>query len=238
MSRPLIGLATGLNKEETYLTINNCYMRSLEAAGAMPVVLPLTDDESLLADYLARVDGLLLTGGGDLDPASYGEQTLPACGTIDTLRDAMELPLARMAAKRPDLPMLAICRGAQVLNVALGGSLYQDLPSQTEARIAHRQKQPDRFPAHPVAVTPGSLLAKIAGAEAFAVNSLHHQAVREPAPALHVCAASPDGVIEAVELPEHPFYLGVQWHPERMWQNDDISMKIFRAFVDACRNRT
>lgn len=236
MARPLIGLVTGLNKEETYLTVNTGYVRAMEEAGALPVALPLTEDEAELSEIVAQMDGLLFTGGGDIDPALYGEYTLPACGGIDTLRDGMELALARLAA-RSDKPVLGICRGFQVLNVALGGTLYQDIPSQLPAAMAHRQKQPERFPAHPVEAAEGTLLREIAGTDVFRVNSLHHQAVKDLAEGLVCNACAPDGVIEAASLPAHPWFLGVQWHPERLWQNDDISMKIFRAFADACRSR-
>lgn len=234
MAKPLVGLVTGLNKEETYLTVNNHYIRALETAGALPVVLPLTDDMDELAEMVERVDGVCFTGGGDIGPELFGEYTLPACGAIDTTRDAMEIPLARLLADRPDKPTLAVCRGEQVLNTALGGTLYQDIFSQRPGVIAHRQKHPDRFAAHPVTIVPGTLLASIVGDAPIGVNTLHHQAVKDVSPRLIACATAPDGICEAVELPGHPFYLGVQWHPERMWWVDDKALAIFKAFVAAC----
>lgn len=237
MRKPLIGLATGLNKEETYLQVNNGYMRALENAGALPVVLPLTSDQEMLEAMIEQMDGILVTGGGDIDPAAYGELTSNACGPVETLRDAMEIPLIILALQK-DKPILGICRGFQSMNVALGGTLYQDLPTdRPQSKLTHRQKQPERFPAHTVDVEEYSLLAEIAGTPFLHVNSLHHQGVKELAPLLRRCAVAPDGLIESFEYPEHPFFLGVQWHPERMWQNDNNSMKIFKAFVEACRIR-
>ena len=235
MKRPLIGLVTGLNKEETYLIVNNGYVRALEAAGALPVVLPLTADPEELEACIEQMDGILITGGGDIDPECYGEHTLPACGGIDTERDAMEIAIAKLLAIHPEVPTLGVCRGCQVLNVALGGTMYQDIPSQVPTAIAHRQKQPERYPAHPVDVAAETKLAAIVGAGELRVNSLHHQAIKDVAPSLICTAKAPDGIVEAIEMPAHPFFVGVQWHPERMWKNDAPSLALFRAFVDACR---
>lgn len=233
MKKPLIGITAGINQEGQYLTIYRQFMDALLDAGAMPVLLPLTDDEAALADYVHRLDGFIFSGGGDMDPLLYGQLQKPSCGAINPMRDAAELALARLLLTA-DKPVLGICRGFQVLNVALGGDLYQDLPSEYDGElIAHRQEQPDSYPSHPVTVKRGTRLAAIVG-EMLTVNSLHHQAVRRLG-AWSVCAQSPDGVIEAAEAGDHPFMLGVQWHPERLWRADAASSALFRAFVQACQ---
>lgn len=236
MKRPLIGLVTGLNKEGSYEMVHNGYMQALLACGAMPAALPLTSDPAALADMIDMMDGFLFTGGGDIDPRLFGEQTRDVCGAIDPTRDAMELPLARMLAARPDKPVLGICRGFQVMNVALGGTLYQDLTADAgRSVIAHRQKQPDCYTSHSVTLAQDAILAHIAGSTEISVNSLHHQAVNRLGEGMRATALAPDGIIEAAEFAGHPFYVGVQWHPERLWQNDDISVNIFRIFTNACR---
>lgn len=232
MKRPLIGITAGVNQEGTYCTIYRPFGDALIAAGALPVLLPVTADESVLADYISRLDGFIFSGGGDIDPMIFGEYQKPACGNINPLRDESELALAQLLLKA-NKPVLGICRGFQVMNIALGGTVYQDLPSEYEGElIAHRQKQPETYPSHPVMVTAGSQLAGIIGDHAM-VNSLHHQAVRKMG-AWSVCATAPDGVIEAAEAPQRSFFLGVQWHPERLWRTDRPSAALFEALVTAC----
>lgn len=234
MRKPLIGLTPASNKEETYLMMNNGYMKAIEQAGGLPVVLPMTNDPAILDAYINQLDGFVLTGGADIDPLLYGQQTQNCCGAIDPVRDAMEVPFAQMLAKQ-DKPVLGVCRGCQVLNVALGGTMYQDLPTnRPESTLAHRQKQPDRFPAHSVDLVDGTLLANILDVSQLMVNSLHHQGIDQIAPSLTACATAPDGLVEAVYLPTHSFFLGVQWHPERMFESDPLSMTLFQTFVQTC----
>lgn len=235
MKRPLIGVTAGMNKEETYLTIYRPLMDVLCQCGALAVLLPTVDDEALLADTVDSLDGVVFSGGGDVDPLRFGEMQLPACGAISPVRDAYELALARLLAERQDIPVLGICRGFQVMNIALGGDVYQDLPSQYEGElIAHRQKQPEQYPSHPVRLEPASRLAAMTGETSLLVNSLHHQAVRRLGARWQASACAPDGVIEAAEMQDHPFFIGLQWHPERMWRSDRASMAIFQAFTAAC----
>lgn len=232
--RPLIGITAGLNDQEKYQTLSRSFMEAVFTQGALPVMLPLTTDEALLRDYADKLDGFLFSGGVDVDPLLFGEYQHPACGTICPLRDEHELTLARLLIDRGDKPVLGVCRGLQVLNIALGGDIYQDLPAQYEGNlIAHRQKQPAAYASHPVEVTEGSLLHRITGRDKLMVNTLHHQAIRHIGQ-WQVCATAPDGVIEAAELPSHPFFLGVQWHPEVLFRHDDPASSIFAAFVNAC----
>lgn len=233
--RPMIGITSGLNDQEKYHVLSRYFMEALCACDALPVMLPLTCDEHLLHAYIDRLDGVLFSGGTDVDPMLFGEYQKPACGSISPLRDAHELALAKMLSVRKDKPVLGVCRGFQVLNIALGGDIYQDISTGFEGEaIAHRQKQPEYYPSHPVAVASGSLLEGITGQQTLMVNSLHHQAVRK-IKGWSACATSPDGIVEAAEMQDHPFFLGVQWHPERLWDRDHASAAIFRAFVDACR---
>ena len=210
------------------------YVASLERAGASVRVLDTDHDEPGTA--LDRCDGLLLTGGVDVDPAVYGETERHPTVEVDPVRDSYELALARAALAR-DMPVLAICRGAQVLNVAAGGTLIQDVPSAVATSIEHTIAQPKDALAHDVIVAAHSRLANYLqtttkAPHRIAVNSRHHQAVRQPAPLFVVSATAPDGVIEAIEKPEAAFCIGVQWHPENFWRTGEFAA-LFRGFVAA-----
>ena len=207
------------------------YVTSLEQAGARVHVLDAATDT--LPDALAGCDGLLLTGGVDVDPAAYGEAPHPTV-EIDATRDDYELALATLAIAR-DLPLLAICRGVQVLNVAAGGTLIQDLPSQHPSATRHAINEPRTAIAHDVTITPGTCLSVLLGqTAAIAVNSRHHQAVKETALGFVVSAISPDGVIEAIERPGATFCVGVQWHPENFWATGQF-MGLFAGLVRAAK---
>jgi putative glutamine amidotransferase len=211
------------------------YLESVKRAGGEPVVLANSDDPSQALD---GVDGLLLTGGLDVDPARYGETPHPTTEPAPD-RDAFEIPLSREAVKR-DVPLLAICRGVQVLNVAEGGTLIQDLPSEHPSQVPHSITQPKNAIAHDVAIGPGSRLASLLpGSTSRAVcdvNSRHHQAVDKVAPGFVVSAVSPDGVVEAIERPASTFCVGVQWHPENFWRTGEFD-ELFRDFVTAASRR-
>jgi len=215
---------------------NQSYIRPADKAGAAPLLIPLLTDKDQLRQLFDLLDGLLLPGGEDVDPARYGQPPHENLRQVSPLRDATELTLARWAMEE-GRPLLAICRGIQVLNVALGGSLYQDIQSQLPQAQNH-----DWFPgyprnhlSHPVQVAPDSRLAGILGTTTLSVNSLHHQAVQDIAPGLEAVAWSPDGVCEALEAPGHPFALGLQWHPEELVDDDPRAQQIFDAWVEACR---
>jgi putative glutamine amidotransferase len=212
------------------------YVESVRRAGGEPLVLRNSDDPS---ETLARVDGLLLTGGLDVDPALYGE-TPHETTEVAPERDRFEIPLTQ-AALAGDVPLFAICRGVQVLNVAAGGSLVQDIPSAVTSDLNHSIDIPKDHVAHQVHVRPGTRLAEALGPSAdldtCPVNSRHHQSVARVAPSFVVSAASPDGVVEAIERPEAAFCVGVQWHPENFWRTGEFH-GLFAAFVEAARSRT
>jgi putative glutamine amidotransferase len=212
------------------------YVESVRLAQGEPVLLT-PDTDGIAA--LDTVDALLLTGGLDVDPSLYGEAP-HATTAVDRERDRFEIPLARAAIDR-DMPILAICRGVQVLNVAAGGSLVQDIPSAVTSDLDHSIKEPKDHVAHGVAILPGTRLANSLGFSApldtCPVNSRHHQAVGRVAPAFVVSAVSPDGVIEAIERPASTFCLGVQWHPENFWRTGEFA-PLFEEFVDAAERRS
>ena len=204
------------------------YEEAIRAAGGTPVVV---DPSRTPEDVLAECDAVLLTGGGDVDPAKYGEAEHPTRQAAEPGRDDFEIALAN-AATTADVPVLAICRGLQVLNVARGGSLVQNIPSQWPDAAGHAvSMRPDAI-AHPVTITPGSLLHRVLAVDAVEVNSRHHQAIKSPGRALVVTAKAPDGVVEAVEDPSRRFCVGVQWHPENFWRSGEFAA-LFRRLVEA-----
>lgn len=218
--------------------LNQAYVTSLEQAGMIPLIVPPLEDASALQDILRAVQGLVLSGGEDVDPAFYGAVRHPATGDPHAARDACELELAR-SARELALPTLAICRGVQVLNVALGGSLLQDIPSLVEDAEPHDGDAPRSARVHRVSVTPGSRLAEVLGAAEISVNSIHHQALDRVADDLLVSARASDGIVEGVEscTPDW-FALGVQWHPEELTRSSESwDRRLFEAFAAACRER-
>lgn len=234
--RPRIGVLPLQNCEKNTLWINPLYFGGIETAGGLPVLLPLSDDQALWEGYIEGFDGFVFTGGQDVGPQYYGEATLPQCGYQAPMRDRQEIFLARRLMEL-DKPVLGICRGLQVMNVACGGSLYQDLPAQHPSNVVHRQEKPYEFPHHQITITSGSLLHRTIGMEHLSVNSMHHQAVHQVAPCLTVSAVAPDGIVEALEHPDKRFYLGIQWHPEHLWQDYPSASNLWAAFVSACLNK-
>jgi len=234
---PLIGVTTSISvgayPERAY--VNTAYLRAVQRAGGVPVLLPPTLDASALDALCSRLSGLLLTGGGDLDPARFGEPRHPAVYEVSDARDGLELDVTTRALDR-DLPLLAICRGIQVLNVALGGTLYQDIPSDPGSPIAHSQKDRRDIATHAVKVTPGTRLAAILGTLSLDVNTFHHQSIKALGRGLGVAATAPDGIIEGVERGDRRFVVGVQWHPEDLVEHDPAAANLFAALVTAARN--
>jgi putative glutamine amidotransferase len=238
VSTPRIGLTTTAGGSAQ--SKERWYALAVAAAGGEPVWL---EPSVILAarrpeELLPGLDGLLLTGGADIDPRYYGELVRPDAGVkIDAQRDAAELLLTR-AALAAELPIFGICRGIQTLNVAAGGSLHQDLGALPLDPSVHQQGAPgkaDWEPAHAIAVTPGSRLASVLGGRRAEVNSFHHQAVKVLAADLVATAEAPDGVIEALEHRTHPFVVAVQWHPERMVDHYAGQRRLFEALIDAAR---
>lgn len=245
-TNPLIGITPGMSLDtlphgtfERHL-LNRAYVDAVVAAGGVPLILPAREDETQIDALLGVVDGVLLSGGGDIAPELYGDATVhPTTYGVHPLRDAWELALLAGALAR-ETPILAICRGIQVLNVGMGGTLVQDVADLWPGAIEHQQQHAglatDQI-GHGASLVPGSLAADLFGTERIGVNSFHHQAVRDVAPGLEVTATAPDGVIEAVAAPDRPFVLGVQWHPELMFARHREQLKPFSALVEAAAAR-
>ncbi|CAN5812585.1 gamma-glutamyl-gamma-aminobutyrate hydrolase family protein [soil metagenome] len=218
--------------------IANTYTTAVEAAGGIPLVIP--PQEGNVDQLAGHVDGFLITGGGDVDPARYGDdQVHPETYGVHAGRDALEFGLVR-AAIDMEIPTLCICRGIQVLNVVLGGTLYQDIADQYSRELQHQQQRDDiakEDPGHTVDVEPESLLATVYESTAIAVNSFHHQGIKEIGEGLRAAATASDGIVEGLELPDHPWLLGVQWHPEMMFTVHTEHLKPFQGLVKAAASR-
>jgi putative glutamine amidotransferase len=238
---PLIGITTARRPHDevrSQIVVTEAYVQAVAVAGGCPVMVPLGLSPILLDGLLARLDGLLFTGGGDIDPSFYGAAPHPKVGDVDLDRDGVELYLLEKAVGQGK-PFLGICRGLQLINVGLGGMLYADITAQRPGALRHDYypDYPRDYLAHAVEIRAGSRLAGILGASQVEVNSLHHQGIDRLAPGLASVASAPDGIVEAVELPEHPFGLAVQWHPE--WLGLHAPMRaLFQAFIKAAEGRS
>ncbi len=226
------------HSDETIIpdSMSPAYVTSVVKAGGLPYLIPLDFPSEELPALRGQFDGLILIGGGDVETARYGgDESIPV-GGVHSIRDEVELLLAKLAFET-DWPVLGICRGEQVMNIAAGGTLYTDIPTEYgRQRFNHAQpfETPRDALIHDDLINPGTRLQSILGMDRIAVNSFHHQAVRNVGAGFVISAYSEDGIPEAIERPAHPFALGVQWHPECLQSYDD-HMKIFRAFIDACR---
>lgn len=208
--------------------LNERYITSILAAGGIPLCIPNTTP---IGAIISRLDGLLVIGGDDIHPQLFNEAPHRSLGYVDIMRDESDIAAVK-AALSQQMPLLAICRGAQVLNVALGGSLYQDIPNQLPQAIQHKQAASRSTHIHPIHLVAQTKLAAIVHHDSIMTNSFHHQAVKEVARSLIVSATTCDGVIEAIEHPDMPFCVGVQWHPEEL--HDEASKQLFQAFIEAC----
>ena len=236
--RPIIGLTPSLESGENKIYTPTSYPKAIIEAGGNPVFFNFTRDPEMIEAYAAMVDGVLFSGGDDVDPSTYGEEQIWGCGDVVPLRDDFEISLLKvLLEKYPEKPILGICRGCQVLNVATGGTLYQDLRSQKDGCIRHQQQQSSHYASHRAMVEEGSLLHQIYGSTEVMVNSFHHQAVKDLAPGMRLTAVASDGVVEGFEKPDHPYFVGVQWHPERLVERAENAAhwQLFKSFVDACR---
>jgi putative glutamine amidotransferase len=237
MAQPVIGLTLdseppgGYSKTHSWYALRENYATAVVRAGGLPILLPHEPEQ---ADaYLALIDGLVVTGGAfDVDPALFGAGTRHATVTTKDRRTAFELAITRGAAA-VDKPVLGICGGQQLLNVALGGTLIQHIPDEVAGALAHEQPNPRTEPGHVVHVTEGTLLRRITGLAELPVNSAHHQAVKDLAPGFVVDAVAPDGVVEGIENPHRHFLIGVQWHPEYAISEGDT--RLFAAFIAAAQ---
>jgi putative glutamine amidotransferase len=241
MTAPFIGVTTSAERTPRGVPrafLNAAYVRAIERAGGVPVLLTPYHSPAALTALWQKLDGILLTGGGDIEPSRFGEAAHPETSLISTERDVLELELVTRQAIENGVPLLAICRGIQVLNVALDGTLHQHVPDEFGNAIAHSQDAPRHARTHAVTVERGSLLARVAGAEQLRVNSLHHQAINKLGEGLRPVAWADDKVIEAVELPGAPgFVLAVQWHPEELVDDDPAARRLFEALVAAAGRR-
>lgn len=239
---PIIGVTVAQEQEQNGLSASPMvvsYLLALLEAGAAPVLISSALEEKDWLTAYARLDGILFSGGGDLALPCYGNSNQPRLEQTDTQRDALEMTLCR-AAIRDRKPLLGICRGLQVLNVCQEGTLYADLVEEYKHQVGHNypvSAWPPDHPAHDVEVATGSQLAQILGMKRLTVNSRHHQGVRELGKRLRPCGWAPDGLVEALEMEDHPFALAVQWHPESL-SGQVSSQRLFRAFVQACAEYT
>lgn len=235
MARPAIGITIGYDQRRAGLhQLRQDYVRSVEKAGGLPLVLAPGRPEDA-SDLLGRLSGLVLSGGNDVDPALYGAPRHPKVSHVVRERDDFEIALAREALRR-DLPLLAICRGHQVLNVACGGTLVQDIPSELERAVDHDPERERWETAHDVRIRAGTRLREILGKDTVAVNSFHHQAVKDLGRGLVASAhATGDGVVEGLEAEGRRFVLGVQWHPEGFWNQDENFDALFEGLVEAAK---
>ena len=240
--RPLVGVTPDLasaarpgGKVEPLIVLQERYARALERAGAVPIILPVTPSRASLRAVMENIDGLVVSGGNfDIHPKFYGEKPIRALGEIKAERTEFELGLIALALAR-DMPVLGVCGGAQAINVALGGTLYQDIASQHAGAAEHQRGDLKDRGGHRVEILSGTRLRTIVGRPSLVVNTTHHQAVKAAGKNLVVNATAPDAVIEGIESTAHRFVLGVQWHPEFLVHRDAAQRKIFAALVRACR---
>lgn len=236
--RPLIGIPCHADyrhgSQRPVYCNNRAYTHAVESAGGLPILIPILKDHTALDRLLSRLDGLLLSGGGDIHPARYGEERHPLSEEPDETLDEFELKLIDWALQE-DVPTLGVCRGMQLMNVALGGSLHQDIVDQyaTDTRHSNRDKSRD-YLAHTVKVLPGTRMEAILRAREVRVNSLHHQAVKQPGKGVTISGVAEDGIAEMMEVADYRFMLAVQFHPEEIYTREPGSARLFSAFVQAC----
>lgn len=232
MKKPIIGLVPLVDYERESVWMLPGYIEGIFNAGGIPVMLSLTDEAENIERYADMCDGILFTGGHDVSPSEYGEETLPVCGECCPERDSMERLLLREALRR-NKSVLGICRGIQLINVVLGGTLYQDLPTQRPSEVVHHQERPYDKASHEISLVPGSPIFELLGKDTAAVNSCHHQGIKVLSDRLEAMATAPDGIIEAAYMPDKRFVWAVQWHPEFSHKVNGDSVKIFEAFVQS-----
>lgn len=242
MAKPIIGITSdldlGISQQsispgKSYYLLNKNYVTAVEKSGGVPLPLLCIPEEEIIEIYLEKIQGLILSGGVDLDPIYYGEEPLPPLGAINPERANFEIMLAKRAMNK-DIPILAICGGHQLLNIVAGGTLYQDINSQISDVLNHRQRAPRWHPFHTVKIHKETKLYQILKEEKIRVNSRHHQAVKKLGKDFIISGESEDGIIEAIENTNLKFCIGIQWHPEDMFEKDHYSQILFKAFIKSC----
>ena len=235
MHSPIIGIL-GIVDDETVTKLQSTYTRAIEISGGAPMLLPYVQKDGSIESFVRICDGFLFTGGVDIDPCHYGEKIKAECGEIQRYRDEFEFK-AFKKAYQSDKPIMAICRGAQLVNVALGGALYQDITSEIKTTVLHRQTEPKNAPSHTVNLLADTPLKSLLSKERIQANSFHHQAIKTLGNGLRVMALADDGVIEAVYSTENRYIRAYQWHPERLFEIDENNRALFEDFTAACKAR-
>ncbi|WP_025025456.1 gamma-glutamyl-gamma-aminobutyrate hydrolase family protein [Caldalkalibacillus mannanilyticus] len=237
MTKPIIGITASF-EDQRKLVVTRHYSDWIIQEGGLPYIIPYTQNLDVLEHYVRTLDGLLLSGGGDIDPTLFDEEPHPQLGSITPERDEVEINLS-CAMLEQNKPILAICRGCQILNVSAGGSMFQDLSTQysTAPLLQHEQRAPFWHESHTIQIQPDSLLHKILLVDQCKTNSFHHQAIKDPAPFFSISAMTGDKVVEAIESTIHDYVIGVQWHPECMPLDHPLSTRLFHSFVDACKSK-
>ena len=238
---PLIGITSDFQRDKDIFKcpayfISENYIMAVKEAGGIPIIMPYISDKIAIDELLERIDGLLIAGGNfDINPAFYGEMPIEKLGRFNEKRTAFEMEITK-AALKADKPILGICGGEQLLNVATGGSLFQDIETQVNGAKNHQQKTPKSEPYHPVNIEPGTKLHSILGCNTIKTNSTHHQSIKKLGENLRINAIAEDGIIEGIESTHHRFILGVQWHPEYLYKKGKPYERIFKAFIQSCKN--
>ena len=236
MTKPTIIGILGAVDDEVVTTLQNTYTKAIEESGGAPLLLPYVEKDESIEAFVDICDGFLFTGGADVDPHRYGEEVKPTCHAVQKYRDDIEFRAFKKIyeTKRP---IMAICRGAQLVNAALGGTLHQDIPTEIIPCIPHRQTEPKDSHSHEVNVIDGTPLKILANSNRVRINSFHHQALKTLGDGITVMATADDGVIEAVYSTKHPYLRAYQWHPERLLEADELNRAVFGDFIDACKKQ-
>lgn len=234
MKKPLIAVMPQFDTDTENYKLVPAYIKAILDAGGLPMIIPFTNDKADIEQIAAMFDAFLFTGGQDIDPSLYGEEKQEYCDRIVCDRDTLDISLMKEVAKT-DKPVFGICRGLQVMNVAFGGTLYQDIPTQCNSKVLHRMEEPFDRVAHTVDIVENTPLIDIVNTKTIGVNTIHHQAIKDVAPKLEVTAISEDGIIEGVYMPGKKFFMATQWHPELTYFEEESSKKIITAFVNAAK---
>ena len=232
--RPIVGVLAEIDNELS-TRVQNPYIHAIEKSGGTPILLPYVGDGRAIEHLVDICDGFFFTGGADIDPKRYGEEARENIGDIRAHRDEFEFRVFQRVVKTSK-PILAICRGAQLVNIALGGTLYQDIPSELHTKISHRQSEPKFSPSHDVKIISNTPLHEMMGAEQIRANSFHHQAMKTLGKGLEIMAVAEDGIIEAVYSLGEQYVRAYQWHPERLFEADGQNRMIFEDFIHACKS--
>lgn len=229
---PIIGMLVEIDNDSV-TKVQNTYISSVAESGGIPFIIPYIENDDTLDQLIELCDGFLFTGGCDIHPRHYGEEVSPLCGSCQSYRDNLELKVFEKAIKSGK-PIMGICRGCQLINVALGGTLYQDIPSELNTNILHRQTEPQNAPSHSVTIKSGTPLFELIGNDKMRANSFHHQAVKQTGKGLKPMAVADDGIIEALYCESEQYIRAYQWHPERLYTSERNNKLIFDDFICAC----